>query len=40
MSEQIVRYADWANSPAYLVSMDAWSRNSLALELGTDRSRQ
>ncbi|MFC5345246.1 IPT/TIG domain-containing protein [Brevundimonas staleyi] len=33
---QGVRYADWAASPTYLVPLDAWSRESLNLNLGVE----
>jgi uncharacterized protein YhjY with autotransporter beta-barrel domain len=36
IGDQGVRYADWAASPTYLVLMDAWSRDSLRIDLGTD----
>ncbi|WP_292103623.1 Ig-like domain-containing protein [Brevundimonas sp.] len=36
LGEQGVRYADWAASPTYRVPMDAWSRDSLTLNLGAE----
>ena len=38
IGDQGVRYADWAASPTYLVPLDAWSRDSLRLDLGADWS--
>lgn len=38
MADQGVRYADWAASPLYLVPQDAWSRNDLRLNFGTEWS--
>ena len=35
---QGVRYADWASSPTYLVPLNAWSRNVINLDLGTEWS--
>ncbi|MGH7019824.1 MAG: IPT/TIG domain-containing protein [Brevundimonas sp.] len=35
---QGVRYADWATSPTYLVPLNAWSRNAINLNLGTEWS--
>ena len=35
---QGVRYADWTTSPTYLVPLDAWSRNAINLDLGTEWS--
>lgn len=36
LGDQGVRYADWAASPTYLVPLDAWSRNTIRLDLGGD----
>ena len=36
LDDQGVRYADWAASPTYLAPLDAWSRDSLRLDLGAD----
>jgi len=33
---QGVRYADWAASPTYLVPLDAWSRNTIKIDLGAE----
>ncbi len=38
LDEQGVRYADWASSPTYWVPPDAWSRDSLNLNLGAEWS--
>ncbi|HUH24650.1 MAG TPA: autotransporter outer membrane beta-barrel domain-containing protein, partial [Brevundimonas sp.] len=35
---QGVRYADWTTSPTYLVPLNAWSRNVINLDLGTEWS--
>jgi hypothetical protein len=35
---QGVRYADWVASPSYLVPLDAWSRDTLRLDLGGEWS--
>ena len=35
---QGVRYADWTTSPTYLVPLNAWSRNAINLDLGTEWS--
>ncbi len=35
---QGVRYADWTTSPTYLVPLNAWSRNAINLNLGTEWS--
>jgi outer membrane autotransporter protein len=35
---QGVRYADWTASPTYLVPLNAWSRNAINLNLGTEWS--
>ncbi|MNS21488.1 IPT/TIG domain protein [compost metagenome] len=35
---QGVRYADWITSPTYLVPLNAWSRNAINLDLGTEWS--
>ncbi|AZS23001.1 tandem-95 repeat protein [Caulobacter sp. FWC26] len=32
--DQTISYADWLDGPLYNVSLDGWSRDSLALELG------
>lgn len=36
LDEQGVRYADWVAGPTYGVPMDAWSRDSLSLNLGAE----
>jgi len=38
ISAQGVRYADWTTSPTYLVPLNAWSRNVLNLDLGSEWS--
>lgn len=38
IGDQGVRYADWAGSPTYIVPLDAWSRDTLNLDLGLEWS--
>ncbi len=35
-TDQGVRYADWASSPLYLVSLEGWARNNLRLDGGLE----